>query len=85
MNPRPPAPDPAKATAAKNRIRAAKARRDQMVADADRELWQRVADEIAAGNLLQKDAAEELNLTRERIRQQIRTHVPNPTKENPTP
>ncbi|MFG3043084.1 hypothetical protein ACGFYZ_39930 [Streptomyces sp. NPDC048330] len=64
-------PDPQTVAAAKKRLAAAKTKRDETKAAADREFWSAVAAAIDSGELLQTDACEAIGYKREYVRRQL--------------
>jgi hypothetical protein len=67
-----PTPDADKVAAAKDRIAAAKLAREKAHAQVDRDFWQVIADEIAAGNCRQTDASAITGYSREYIRRELK-------------
>ncbi|MFJ4745415.1 hypothetical protein [Streptomyces sp. NPDC088775] len=70
-------PDTPDTTAAKKRLDAAAAARDEAVEAAHRAYWSAVAAEIKAKNLTQVAVANHLDFSREHIRKQIKRYVTN--------
>ncbi|MFF3256497.1 hypothetical protein ACFYWP_37200 [Actinacidiphila glaucinigra] len=77
-----PKPDPEQIRKAQERLTAAKKKRDDIKAAADREFWLSVANAIDSGELRQTDACEALGYGREYVRRQLlelRATSPEPT------
>ncbi|WP_374778713.1 hypothetical protein OG756_42175 (plasmid) [Streptomyces sp. NBC_01310] len=64
-------PDPQTVATAQKRLAAAKTKRDNTKADADREFWADVAAAIDNGELLQTEACEAIGYKREYVRRQL--------------
>lgn len=64
-------PDPQTVATAQKRLAAAKTKRDETKANADREFWAEVAAALDGGELLQADACEAIGYKREYVRRQL--------------